>query len=515
MRFVYLWGIKLVMEKSETTNNHLMRLTASDFHTYFCPSKCDLRVYLRYQGVEESEPGPYEQVIRLLGMRHEKAHLATFPDVVDLSTASREKRESLTKSLIADNAPVIYQPVLRTETVLNGTACEIWGEPDYLILHKPGEYIMRDSKMSRQITKEKHPEILLQLQLYGWLYQQVFKKPPIRLEVHNGRNEIVEVLNDGGVAALAKLTDIMTIRLGQGELYSPVGWSKCGACGFHDRCWDIAEQNQDVAMIAGVDQALARALHAQGIKTIDALLNNFDEDSLSQFSKIMGNKTQRVGKQAAKILLMAKAMSTGAEEWMDVPQIPKHSNYVMFDLEGIPPQLESNDKIYLWGMQVFGEKPGQFLAAVAGFGEAGDKEGWHDFLGKAKSIFDEYGDIPFIHWHHYEPTHIKDYIKRFGDVENIAARVLDNLIDILPIAKNCVALPVPSYSLKVLEKYVGYKRTQTEYGGNWSIAKYIEATETENEQLRAELMDQILTYNREDLEATWAVFDWLRKMGKY
>ncbi len=494
--------------------NDTLRLIASDFYTYFRPSKCDLRVYLRHHNVDESEPGPYEQLIRLLGMRHERAHLATFTDVVDLSTESRDQREILTKSLIVDCAPAIYQPVLRTETVLDGRACEIWGEPDYLILVQPGTYIIRDSKMSRRITKEDHPEILLQLQLYGWLYQQVFGKPPIRLEVHNGRNEIVEVANDGGVAARDKLTEIMNIRLSQKEPYSPVGWSKCGGCGFNDRCWSIAKENEDVAMIAGIDQALALALRAQGTSTIDALLENFDEDRLSKFSKPKGNKLQVVGKQAKQILRMAKSMSTGDTEWIDIPQIPKHSNYVMFDLEGIPPQLEATDKIYLWGMQVFGEKPGPFLAAVAGFGEDGDKECWHDFLKKAKSIFDEYGDISFVHWHSYERNHINDYVKRFGDLDNIAAKVLDNLIDILLITKGCVALPIPSYSLKVLEKHVGFKRSQTVYGGDWSIAKYIEATETANEKLRTELMGQILTYNREDLEATWAVFKWLRLMGK-
>ncbi len=42
------------------------------------------------------------------------------------------------------------------------------------------------------------------------------------------------------------------------------------------------------------------------------------------------------------------------------------------------------------------------------------------------------------------------------------------------------------------------------------MAKYIEATETEDEKLRADVMDQIVTYNREDLEATWAVLEWLR-----
>ena len=41
------------------------------------------------------------------------------------------------------------------------------------------------------------------------------------------------------------------------------------------------------------------------------------------------------------------------------------------------------------------------------------------------------------------------------------------------------------------------------------MAKFILATETEDEAQRDSLMAEILKYNEEDLEATWAVFDWL------
>ncbi len=42
------------------------------------------------------------------------------------------------------------------------------------------------------------------------------------------------------------------------------------------------------------------------------------------------------------------------------------------------------------------------------------------------------------------------------------------------------------------------------------MAKYIEAIESEDERLRDEVIDKILVYNREDLEATWAVLEWLK-----
>jgi hypothetical protein len=147
---------------------------------------------------------------------------------------------------------------------------------------------------------------------------------------------------------------------------------------------------------------------------------------------------------------------------------------------------------------------------IASFGDDGDRDGWKQFLTNAQSIFQQFGDIPFIHWHHYEKTHLNDYVERYGDPEGVAARVRRNLLDLLPIARDSVLLPLSSYSLKEVEKYVGFKRSQTEYGGSWSIAKYIEATESHDENSRNKLVGEILTYNQEDLAATWAVFEWLR-----
>src|SRR3974377_1553265 len=107
-------------------------------------------------------------------------------------------------------------------------------------------------------------------------------------------------------------------------------------------------------------------------------------------------------------------------------------------------------------MQVFGENPGEFQAAVSSFGTDGDEAGWRDFLAKASAIFSDYGDIPFVHWHHYERVWLDKYIERYGDLDGIAARVCANLFDLLPITKKSVILPLPSYSLKVVEKYIGF-----------------------------------------------------------
>ena len=182
----------------------------------------------------------------------------------------------------------------------------------------------------------------------------------------------------------------------------------------------------------------------------------------------------------------------------------------MFDLEGMPPHLDEIENIYLWGMHVYGKTPSAFMPAVAGFGSDGDRDCWLAFLSNAEKIFDTWGDIPFVHWASYEKTKLNLYISRYGDAEGIAERVKANLLDLLTVARNSIVLPVPSFSLKVIEKYIGFKRSQSEFGGQWAMAMFVEATETSDESKRKQLMDEILKYNEEDLAATWAVFEWLR-----
>lgn len=490
-----------------------MRLTASDIYAYYRPSLCRLRCYYRHKGMAEAEPSPYEQIILRLGQRHEKAHLETLGPFADLSQGSMEERERRTRDEINKGTDVIYQGVLSAKAEFGGVAAEIIGVPDFMIHRSDGAYVIRDSKMSRRITEDDHPEILRQLRLYGWLYEKVVGSPPDGIEVHAGTGEIVKITFDGGNTALEALAEIVSAVIPAAAPYEPVGWSKCGPCGFKDLCWSAAEKAKDVALVEGVDQGLTIALRQAGVQTYNQLLAQFDVGSLATFQKPHGSRMQKVGKRAESIIRMATALGTGQEIMIEPPAIPKYDNYVMFDLEGLPPQMDEIDKIYLWGMQVFGCKPGKFLAATAGFGDDGDREGWHRFLSNAEAIFLEHGDIPFVHWAAYEKTYIDRYVERYGDRDNLAARVRANLLDLLPITKRSIALPLPSYSLKVIEKYVGFKRTQDEYGGDWAIAKYIEAMETHNDEVRTQLMNDILKYNNEDLEATWAVLKWMKTKG--
>ena len=251
-----------------------IRMTASDFVSYHRPTRCDLRVFLRHHREEEVAPGPYDEVLRRLGLRHEKNHLATLGAFADVSDASLHEQVEKTADAIAKKVPILYQPAFLANTVFGGTEVEIVGVPDFLILDGNG-YLIRDSKMARRIDEDNHPEISLQVQLYGWLFEKTCGAAPKGLQVHSGAGEIVAVHYDGGKSALQELERLLVLKQLTAGPYEPVGWSKCLGCGFIDRCWKKAEENCDVALVYCVDQNLARTLHSQGIRTRNELLANF------------------------------------------------------------------------------------------------------------------------------------------------------------------------------------------------------------------------------------------------
>ncbi len=459
----------------------------------------------RRLGLAEAEPGAFDQVLKALGNRHEAAYLATLTDVTDLSRVPFQERSEATRDAVRSSTPVLYQPLLTANAPFSPDVT-IVGVPDFLVRYGDG-YRVRDCKVARRVSE--HEEILEQLDLYGWLYESTFGHPPAGIEVVAGTGDIVPLPYDQGRQALATLERMQAVLDNGLSDYIPVGWSKCGGCAYWDHCWLKAVASEDPAVLPDVDQGTASAFREMGIGSYRDLPSRFTKDALSELKRPVGTRMQRVGSKATSILNHARAFTTGEVIVLSRPGIPASDNYVMFDLEGLPPQLNETEKIYLWGTQVFGVNPKPCLQAVADFGADGDRNGWMQFLDNAAGIFACLGDIPFVHWAPYEKTHVRKYIERFGDPAGVGVRVLKNLCDLLPITKKAVVLPDPSYSIKLVEKRAGYQRTLPESNGAWSMAEYIKAVETEDEDLRKETMDKIMLYNREDLEATWAVMGWL------
>ncbi len=486
-----------------------MRLNISTLYTRHQPSACDLRVFLDQHGVQPAPSGPYEDVLRKLGMRHEKDHLATLPGCVDLSTGSPQARLQLTEQELQRHAAPLYQPVLLANATDVGADVELLGIPDFLIPTDAG-WAVRDCKLSLHAEEDTHPEIPLQLQALGFLFRLATGTRPVGLEVVLGNGNITQIEYDED-AAIGALKHLAALASLPDELYEPVGWSKCAQCGYRERCWPRAVQGHDVALVADVDVNLAKQLQSRGVSTYDELLQHHTVASLAEVKRKHGARMERVGKRADRILAHADAMITGKVKWLGPISIPQADSYAVLDLEGLPAQFSELDRVFLWGMRVYGAKPSPYHSALAGFGPDGDRAGWDRFLEVAGEILAEHGDIRFVHFANYEAVRLDEYIERYGDPNGVGGRVRRLLFDLLPAMKKTVVLPLPSYSLKVVEQFVGFARKLAEGRGDWAMSRFIEASETNDPGERESIMNEVLLYNSEDLDATWAVMCWLRE----
>jgi predicted RecB family nuclease len=498
-------GTAAVMKKTG------LSLSASAFYSLYRPSACEKRVFLTAREEVRAEPSELELLIRELGEQHEKDHLSTFTDVRNLGDGSLADRGQRTRDAVESGAAVIYQGVMRS--ALPGSRDVVTGVPDFMI--RDGEsYRIRDCKLSRSVRKGKHPEIAGQLQTYGWLFETTFGRSPAALEVYLGDGTVDVLTYEGSDPAVKGLERIRSLLLLPEEPWEPIGWSKCGTCPFQERCWDRAARDHDVSMIYGVDQATSRSLREKGISTYDQLLARMDGSSLAGMTRPRAGRQQRVGGAAARILAQARALAAGKMIRLGDLRLPE-GPMVMFDLEGVPPQYDELDKVYLWGAQVYGEDGplGPYCPILAGFGPDADRDGWRRFLEMAAQIMRDHGAIPFVHWAEYEKAKLRSYRDRFGDPDGIASRVLENCFDLLKAVRAAFALPVPSYGLKVVERLSGYKRTMEDYGGEWSIARYIKASRMEDVAERSLILKEIARYNEEDLRAMWAILVWARRLA--
>jgi len=482
-------------------------LSDKDIREFLKPSKCEVRVYLNSRTLEEKPRGEFENLLGEWSRKARLAHRATFSEIMDLSAMSSAERKTETNKAIQEQHDAIYKPLLTARRFLDGIDTEIRGEPDFLIKSED-KYIIRNISMARRINQEDHPELFLEICLHGWLLEETSGTAPARLEICGGDGTIHSIAYDGGSSPLKTLAEIAVIRRLPEQPYSPVGWTKCSECAFHDYCWQRAEEAHDVSIIAGIDQQLARSLRRLGCFDIESLIRRFDDETLSILQS-RGSKS-RVGNRASKVLQMATAALERKHIVIDRNLLPQGQNFAVIDFEGLPPHLNNDTSVYLWGCQVFGDNPGDYMTAIVDCDTTDDAGAWFMFLDNVSQILEKYGDIVFLHWHHYERTMLTLYRERHGDRSNFCERILHNSRDLKHILQDSVALPLPSYSLKVVEKYVGFERTQKQYGGNWAIVKFIESMELSDDKARREILGEILNYNREDLLATWNVFTWIK-----
>lgn len=495
---------------SEVVHPEPVRVTASDIYDLLAGPGCERRVYLEAHGIPGAEPSPLQIMLMELGLEHEDRHRTQFETLADLSEGSFEQRAARTSEALSAQREPIYQGVLTSRYVTsNGSPVMLVGVPDFMIPEEE-THRLRDTKTAVRVGAEDRPDITRQLQFYGFLYQRHTGRQPSGLEVVAGDGQLHEVETVGEQAISLLVDRIAELKRAGEEPPCDVKWSDRSSCPYFDHCWSQAVADGQLSIVPAMSRGAVERLRREGVDTLEKLIDRYDEASLADVEVRVGERKRRLGRRADDLLNAARSLVTGEVLVHSRLELLDSESVVLFDLEGTPGLVDDDAYIYLWGTSVIGAEPLQYEPVFASPEREADSQGWFAFLERARQIFETYGDIPWIHWASYERVQIEGHLERFGDRHGLGERVLENLVDLYRIVRDSVTLPVYSYNLKAVEEFVGFERTQAEFGGDWSIATWQEAIETSSKEKRETLLDELAAYNREDLEGMGAVYEYLR-----
>jgi uncharacterized protein len=179
-----------------------------------------------------------------------------------------------------------------------------------------------------------------------------------------------------------------------------------------------------------------------------------------------------------------------------VADLPDSETELYFDIEGDP----EHDVMYLFGVLVRGGGTEEYRAFVA---EEPSEEGraFHQLL----DCLESHPDATIYHYHHYERSALRNLSEKHGLNSTRVPRVLTRMRDLHGELTNAAVLPVYSYSLKAVARFLGYRWADRDASAAQSMYWYSTWLRTGER----DLLDRAVEYNADDCRATRVLKDWL------
>jgi predicted RecB family nuclease len=438
--------LPLVYPCTMITSHHITQFT-------LCPTA----LYLDHHGPfnEKSDPHPFLEYLQQLGNDHEAAIAAQMPHSPISTEASIPQRANSTLTLMKQGIERLYQPVLLSPPLLGMKGLPskegllginsllgingLLGIPDFLELDSstsPPSYRPVDVK----IASSPKPQHLLQLAFYGLLLGHTMGHIPETgdLILENGSRETI-ALHDHLPEVERAIQEIVEIQNGREEF--PTLSSECGMCPWNDHCLQILQANSDLSLLNGLSRGRKGALNGAGY---------FDLDDIAQADPEALCEVRGIGEiTAERMVLQASVLLQNEPQFLSDPELPQRKTELYLDMEC----QQGSQVIYLIGVLECRNGEEEFKPFVA---ECPDDEErmWESFLNYLNSLPD---DITIYHYHHFESTHLRKLAERYGMKKEQEDKLFDNLIDLHSLLKQAAVLPVYSYGLKSVAKWMGFE----------------------------------------------------------
>jgi predicted RecB family nuclease len=143
---------------------------------------------------------------------------------------------------------------------------------------------------------------------------------------------------------------------------------------------------------------------------------------------------------------------------------------------------------------------------------------WNFLQEQVRSAEVQGKSIGIFHYSSHERTWWRNYVNRHASkpgsptLQTVEDFMTKYFVDLYPIAQEIV-FPLTGYSIKALAPEAGFNWRVDDAGGGNSIVYYQSATSRENSELdRRTAINWLRSYNEDDVRATMAVREYLRRL---
>ena len=251
---------------------------------------------------------------------------------------------------------------------------------------------------------------------------------------------------------------------------------ECDYCVFKDAHLPQIYKARDVKLISGVGPARRRHLEQLGINTVEQLAEADTSelsDKLSQVSRRVPNTVELRRMQAH-----AKVFVTNQPQVIGRRPIPELSKALLLDLEYFP---EHPRQVFVAGVLVV--EAGDEADIHIEFADSADDEGV--VLTSLTALLENFPKHSVITWNGSmaDIPALRDAWSRLGLSKGSFRDIEERHIDLLPIARSNIRLPIRGFGLKNVSSYFGFERAHPDIHSMFIPMKYVEYLRTNQQGL--------------------------------
>ena len=485
---------------------------------------------------KRDEVGYFLELLWQNGVAHEEKSVEYFKSqedktFVEVTTGDAPDEETLKKGAretllhMKNGVNFIYQGILLRagEDSLFEQTPMLVGRPDILMRVKGKSkfgdftYVPVDIKAGKGIEETDwgerfNPAYMAQMNFYAFLLEDVVEQDIREGYIFNVHQKLVKYpLAPHGGTFQNILTEIKKMVGGSAEKREPVINSACGLCPWQSECLKQAESRGDLTLLFYLGEKVKYGFYEVGI-------NNLEDLAAADITKLLP-KVQRIKKAGffypsvnddlikslvtrAQLYLQEKAEDNNeAYIIRKSPDFPKTKKEIHYDIEDDP----MGEFVYMHGFWIIEEGKDSHYHAIVATRDKTEKE----ISKELWAFFSANEGVPIYHYSPHEKHTCKKLMEKYDLDGNIYDAVFGSggsAIDMYQWVVENTDWPLTSYGLKPICKYTGFKWSADDAGGANSIAWYYDYLDGADE-----MMEKILTYNKEDCMATAHLKQWLEK----